>query len=56
MGRILTKGLTRKSLHQELSDPDRLEKEAQNGWMMLSHPSTVKALEGVLMRLSKSKI
>jgi 3,2-trans-enoyl-CoA isomerase len=29
--------------------------EAEGGWQVLSHPKTVKALEGVLQRLSKKK-
>lgn len=40
----------------ELGDDKRLQEEADNGWKMLSAPSTVKFMENVMSGLSKAKI
>ncbi|KAI8906529.1 ClpP/crotonase [Powellomyces hirtus] len=55
-GRQLTKNGLRGDLANEWGDAEWLKFEAENAWTMLSHPKTVKALEGVLARLSKAKI
>jgi len=54
-GRGITKDILRGELGQAWGDKDRLEKEAHQLWGHLAKEETVKALKGVMARLSKSK-
>ncbi len=55
-GRWLVKSSVRSTLADELASDERLQEEAEGAWGFLSMPQTVKALDGVLARLSKSKL
>ena len=55
-GRVITKTEARSEFAAQWADPARLESEATSAWNMLSHPTTIKALEKVLARLSKPKM
>ncbi|TPX61389.1 hypothetical protein SpCBS45565_g07270 [Spizellomyces sp. 'palustris'] len=55
-GRQITKEILRGPLAREWADEKWLKDEADTAWKMLSLPSTVKALDGVFARLSKSKV
>jgi len=54
-GRRITKDILRGELGQAWGDKDGLEKEAHQAWGHLTKEGTVKALKGVMARLSKSK-
>ncbi|KAK9759430.1 hypothetical protein K7432_017628 [Basidiobolus ranarum] len=55
-GRQITKGCLREEFASIWGDDERLNKEAAQGFELISRPSTIKALDGVFARLQKSKI
>ncbi len=55
-GRLVTKAGLRNELADLWADDDRLTAEAEMAWFMLSQPSTIKALHGVIEKLSKTKL
>jgi hypothetical protein len=55
-GRRIVKNLLRRELAEEFGDPERLKDESDMAWSFLNDPNTIKALDGVFRRLSKSKM